>query len=101
MMTMIDLERDELQPVSVICQRLTSKRAAPQKVWRWTRRGCRGVKLEAVLLNGVWQTTPAAFAEFIRGQTDAALAAGVGDSDDAPGERSEATTRRLKAAGLL
>lgn len=98
--TTIDLEHDELRPVGEICERKTGRRPSPQCVWRWRIKGCRGVKLECVLLQGVWQTTEAAFAAFIRGQTQAAVDACTA-ADQEPVERDAAKTRRLKAAGLI
>lgn len=97
--SLIDLGHDELLPVSEICQRRTGKRASPQKVWRWRLKGCRGVKLEAVLLSGTWHTTSKAFAAFIHGQTQAANKACAVETESC--ERDAATERRLQDAGLL
>ncbi len=96
---LIDLEHDELIPVSEICRRVTGKRATPQKTWRWRLKGCRGVKLEAVLLSGVWHTTSKAFAAFIEGQTRAANMACTVEAGQL--DRDATTERRLQAAGLL
>lgn len=95
----IDLEHDDLRPVAVIAKERTGKRPPPGTVWRWRLKGCRGEKLECYLVNGTWCTTKAAFADFIRRQTDAANAACT--AEGVSSERDEATTRRLKAAGLL
>ena len=98
--SLIDLEHDEIRPVADICERKTGRRPAPQCVWRWRIKGCRGVRLECVLLQGIWQTTEAAFAAFIRGQTQTAV-----DSCTAAGHESESRTpakeSRLKSAGLI
>ena len=103
---LIDLERDELRPISEICYRLTGKRPAPQTIWRWRHEGCRGVKLEAVKFSGAWRTSAKAFAAFIAGQTQAANDActaetGATERDAGSTERDSATERRLRAAGLL
>ena len=94
----IDLERDELTPVAAIFKARTGKRLSPPTLWRWLRKGCHGVKLEAVPVNGVWCSTPKAFAAFLEEQAAARLA-------DRPQPdfftRDENKTRRLKAAGLL
>jgi hypothetical protein len=95
---LVDLEHDELQPVSVICERRTGKRAPPQKVWRWRLKGSHGARLECYLVNGVWCTTDRAFADFIRRQTANANAASVATEST---ERTPATARKLKAAGLI
>ncbi|MEX1230833.1 MAG: DUF1580 domain-containing protein [Planctomycetaceae bacterium] len=96
---LIDLEHDDLRPVTVIAKERTGRRPSPGTVWRWRLKGCRGAKLESVLVNGCWCTTVAAFARFVRDQTDAANAACT--AADISTERDEATTRRLKAAGLI
>ena len=96
---LIDLEHDELKPISEICFRLTGRRPSPQTKWRWRRDGCYGVKLEAVRFAGAWCTTTKAFAAFISGQTQAANKACTAESGST--ERDAATERRLRAAGLL
>lgn len=66
---MIDLENDDLRPVSEIAFARIGKRPAFQTIWRWRTIGVRGMKLEMVHVCGVWCTTASAFAEFIRGQS--------------------------------
>lgn len=88
---------DELTPVATEARRRTGKRPSPATIWRWCRRGCRGVRLEAVQVLGSWHTTREAFDAFVRGQTAEALAT----SDDATEERSEETAAKLRAAGVL
>lgn len=98
---LIDLETDELTPVAELCRKRLGRSISPATRWRWIKRGVRGgIRLEAVLVNGQWMTTPAAFAQFLREQTAAALRLpDVGD--DSPAERPKATERKLRAAGLL
>ena len=96
---LIDLEKDKLEKVAEIYFRLTGKHLNPQKLWRWRVNGCRGVKLEAVLFEGVWHTTSKAFAAFIRRQTRAANKTVQPKSDSY--SRDAMAERRLKAAGLL
>src|SRR5436305_10674618 len=72
---LIDLENDDLRPVAEIAKERTGKRPPPGTVWRWRLNGCHGEKLEMVLCSGCWCTTTAAFADWIRRQTDAAQAA--------------------------
>lgn len=98
--SLIDLENDELRPVGDICKKKTGKRPSPQCIWRWRKSGVRGCKLEAVFLQGTWQTSEAAFAAFIRGQT-ANFAGAYAPGTQELATRDEATTRRLEAAGLL
>lgn len=90
---LIDLESDTLVPVTELAKRRLGRRIPPASVWRWVRKGCRGVKLEAVHVRGIWHSTDAAFADFIRRQTAAVL-----------GERpqpQDAADDALTAAGVL
>lgn len=95
----LDLENDELVPVATIFKARTGKRLNPPTLWRWLRKGCHGVMLEAVPVNGVWCSTPKAFAAFLEEQTAARLF----NKAEVPtaGSRTEQTTRKLHAAGLL
>jgi hypothetical protein len=80
-----------LRPIAKIAESRTGKRPAPATIWRWLRKGVRGVKLNGVLLGGSWLTTEADFDAFIEQQTAAALAPAM----------ETATDEELKAAGLL
>ena len=91
---LIDLEADDLRPVATVARDRTGKRPSPASIWRWIHKGNRGGKLEAVFLTGVWHTTAAAFADFIRRQTAAALGA-----SDRPSQG--VTDDELRANGLL
>ncbi len=73
------------------------KPPTPEVWWRWRTRGVSGVKLECIRIGSTWYTSAAAVDRFIAAQTEAAIA----QPDSAVTERSEATTRRLKSAGLL
>lgn len=98
----IDLERDELFPLEEECRRRLSRAPSPTTLWRWRTKGVRisgqTIKLACVRVGGTWYTTRRAFAEFLRRQTEAAVAE---RGDDEPRRRSEVTTRRLRDAGLL
>jgi len=92
--SLIDLESDDLRPVWIVARDRTGRRPSPATVWRWVRKGVRGGRLEAVFLQGVWHTTSAAFADFIRRQTAAAL-------NLPPNEPVIASDDALRAVGLL
>lgn len=100
MATTINPEVDDLRPVNDIVQARTGKRNNPSTTWRWRLKGVNGAKLPMVRVSGVWCTTAAAFAEFIRAQTANCSPAPM-HADAAPAERSAATTKKLAAAGLL
>ncbi len=97
----IDLQYDQLIPVTTLAQERLGKRISPATRWRWIHRGVAGgIKLVAVCVSGEWMTTREAFAEFIQAQTDAALQR---DHDDENGtrQRSPETLQRLHEAGLM
>ena len=94
----IDLEKDELTPVATIYKARTGKRLNPPTLWRWLRKGCHGVRLEAVPVNGVWCSTPRAYAAFLEEQAAARLATPI---ESSPSPRDDCTTRKLKTARLL
>jgi hypothetical protein len=98
----LDLENDRLVPVAAIFKDRTGKRLNPPTLWRWVRgKGCHGIKLEAVPVNGVWCSTPKAYGAFLEEQAAARLA-GSYSADESPSPvRDEKTTRKLQAAGLL
>ncbi len=96
----IDLEHDELLTLGQAC-RLLPRKPSPTTLWRWRAKGVivRGqrIRLEAVRCGGVWCTTQAAMADFLRRQTAAASPV----TEDLPETRSPATERKLAAAGLV
>jgi hypothetical protein len=100
MYSTIDLETDDLIPIGQIVRDRLGRRLSPATIWRWRLKGVKAgnqtIRLEAVRVAGIWHTTAAAFAEFIRAQTEAAT-----PTDDPPSERSDATKRQLEKAGLL
>jgi len=97
--SLIDAEHDDLVPIRKLAKQRLGRDISPACQWRWVRKGCRGVRLEAVQVMGVWHTTTAAFGAFVRGQT--ANAYGNDAPVSVPAERSEATKKKLAAAGLL
>jgi hypothetical protein len=101
---LVDTTLPDGQPLitlSEACRQLPSK-PAPSTLWRWRHKGVcingRRIKLQCVRVGGQWYTTPTHFAEFIRAQTEAALAPPVTESAT---ERTPQTNRRLTAAGLI
>lgn len=102
MSAQINAAVDQLRPVNEVVRAHLGRRVSPPTLWRWRLKGVNGARLECLRVGGIWVTTDAAFAEFLRAQTENALAAcNTGISDDAPAELSAETTRRLKAAGVL
>jgi hypothetical protein len=71
-MPTINPETDDLRPANQIIRERIGKRVATSTLYRWREKGVKGIRLECVLIAGVWCTTPAAFASFVKGQTEAA-----------------------------
>lgn len=99
MATTINPEVDDLRPVNEFVAARFGKRISPATLWRWRLRGTNGAKLICVRFGGCWCTTAAAFADFVRAQTENCSPATI--SDAVPAERSAVTAKKLAAAGLL
>jgi len=54
-------------------ERVTGRRPHVQTVRRWVKKGCRGVRLSALFVNGSYLTTIQAVEEFFRATTEARL----------------------------
>ena len=98
----IDLEQDQLLTLPQAC-RMLPRKPSPATLWRWRKSGVvvngKRIRLECIRVGGQWHTTRAAFSEFLRRQTDAALATSENRDEPSVG-RSEAMERKLKEAGL-
>ena len=83
-------------PLSQLARRLPRK-PSPATLWRWHKKGVKGVRLEVVSVGGRTYTTEAAFREFVRRQTEVTAAAPA----EIPAERPPALVRRMEKAGLI
>lgn len=96
---LIDPAKDDLRPIGEVINARLGKRISPATLWRWRLKGVNGVRLQCLRLGGCWLTSNAAFGEFLRAQTENALAACTGGrAVDAPVEHSPERVRRLKSA---
>ena len=79
-------QNELLQPIPTVAEHFTGRRPSPSTCHRWLRTGCRGVKLNALMLGGQWLCTEDDFREFLRAQTEAQLAATSGSesAEDQP-----------------
>jgi hypothetical protein len=70
-----DLLKDgDMLPVATIAEHVTGQRPSRPTIWRWTHKGVSGgVTLDAVPIYGQWQTTKAAFHDFLRRRSDSVL----------------------------
>jgi len=68
---MIDIQ--SAVPFIVAVEKATGTRPHCQTVRRWITKGVRGVRLEAVVMNGGYYTSPEAVREFIHATTQARL----------------------------
>jgi hypothetical protein len=73
----IDLAEDQLLTLGQACRLLPSK-PSPTTLWRWRTSGLlvngRRIRLQCVKVGAAWYTTQEAFSDFLRAQTEAALA---------------------------
>jgi hypothetical protein len=88
----IDIATDELISLSQAAKCRPTP-PSPATLWRWHRKGIRGIRLETVLIGGKRYTTAEEFAAFCSRVTAA-------DSSTTD-ERSDAVRRRLEVRGLL
>jgi hypothetical protein len=92
----MDSKDELLIPIQTHCKQVLGHRVAPATIWRWTRRGARGVVLDAVFAGGRWCCTRAAFDEFIDAQTSARLS-----PPPQPDSSDRDVDEQLRQAGLL
>ena len=95
---MIDIEKETLISFSEAA-RLLPGRTSPSTFWRWHRKGCRGIRLETIVIGSRRWVSREALQRFIDATTAAANPGVLDDPSDLG--RSESTERRLKDAGLL
>ena len=85
-------------PLAKAARSVPGRAVSPQSVYRWISHGINGVKLEALNVGGRMQVSEESLARFFQAVT-AAKRATTAEPDDA--HRSERTSRKLEAAGLL
>lgn len=77
---MVDIFNETTFPVANAPKHIPT-RPHVATVWRWIQRGCRGVKLESVLVGGVRYTSQEALGRFFQAVTAAADRQSVTNSD--------------------
>ena len=89
----LDPDTDDLRPVAQLMGDLTGRRPSPATIWRWCRRGTsRAGRLPGLTVYGQWHTTREALVDWLRRGSELPTP----PTDDAGGERPEATRRRLE-----
>lgn len=103
MPSIINPEVDDLEPAQALLKRKLGRRVSPGTLWRWHKKGCRGIRLECLRVGGILQTTAAAVTAFIVGQNRDENSAEVPGSPEERQTkvRSPSTARRLRDAGIL
>jgi Protein of unknown function (DUF1580) len=85
--------------------RLLPGRPHPSTVWRWRKKGVRGIKLETLQIGGRVWVTRSAIADFLTALSGARAASGaeplVKQPIYEPRRRPSETHSRLAAAGLI
>ena len=103
---MIDLQNESLIPVREVPSHLPTSTAGQKvhvaTVWRWIKRGCRGVKLETLLLGGSRLTSLEALQRFAERTTAAADGATESGAETVAVHRRshEQASRELDEAGI-
>jgi hypothetical protein len=67
----ICMSRMELIEIPVAVEHVTGRRPNLSTGWRWSTKGCRGIRLETVIVGGKRLTTVEMVRAFIRATTDA------------------------------
>ena len=91
---MIDIQSETLIPFSKLAkwtEENLGNRISPNSAHRWRLRGCRGIKLETILLGGTRTTSVEALQRFIEATTRAQDGHSV--STSIPGTQSQITAK--------
>ena len=103
---MLNLTED-LLPLAMAAREVPNRRGGRgihvATVWRWTRRGVRGVRLETIVVGGIRQTSRQALQRFVERTTAAANGEAVPTAPTSSADRRkaiEAAERELAADGI-
>jgi hypothetical protein len=69
----VQMEIANSLPIIKAVEKVTGQRPHVQTVRRWVKKGCRGVRLNALFVNGSYLTTIQAVEDFFRATTEARL----------------------------
>ena len=102
----IEIRSEQLIPLQQLPSALprnptTGRKVHMATIWRWVQRGCRGVRLETVLVGGVRYTSEEALQRFVERTT--ASADGTLPTSSTPSTRRRAHERacsELDGAGI-
>lgn len=98
---MIDIHSEKIRTLPNLARRVPPKGVNASTGWRWVTKGVRGVKLEAVLIGGIWHSSDEALQRFIDRVTAAANGETVPARTSAERERAiAAAERELADAGI-
>lgn len=91
---MIDLEKEQLYSLRYLAEqlpKLNGKARHPATLRRWVEQGSHGVRMEAVIIAGVWHSTIEAFRRFVEAQNSPGSS-----SASSPSKRMRNAQARLK-----
>lgn len=89
MLKMLDIQKETLiafRDLPAWCQKNIGRRISPSTLHRWRLRGCRGVKLQTLLLGGQRTTSVEALQRFFSASTLAQ------DGENEPSSRTDEVT---------
>lgn len=87
----IDIDREELMPLSKCAQTMPGRRVNTATTWRWSTKGIRGIKLPTVLIGGIRHTSREARAWWVAATT--AVADGQTSAPITPKHREDAIAK--------
>ena len=97
----VDIHKEKLLTLAEAAHSLPGH-VAPSTLWRWHKKGIRGIRLESVLIGGKRLVSVESLTRFAEALTAASEPTStVLDPTAAPTDRDESTQRKLKDAGLL
>jgi hypothetical protein len=93
---------DDLELAAELLKKKLGHKISPATLWRWHKKGCRGVRLPCKKVGGFLYTTPACVAAFIMGQNPETGPAAVENPEaNMPPTRPVDRARKLEEAGLI
>ena len=100
---MINIRNEQLLAVSKVpnwTEKQLGKRIAPSTIWRWFYRGCRGVKLDTILIGGRRYTSVEALDRFFNAATSSQVGCNSAHSSSRANSTPSQASRFLDSEGI-
>lgn len=89
----IDIYAESLHSLPDQSSRVPPKGVNPSTLWRWGTKGVRGIKLDMVMIGGIWHTSDEAVQRFV-----AAITAAAANGEQAPVRTNKQREKAIAAA---